>query len=61
MKTLYQKLDLLLKELKSIEGLDLKQERSVFSEKEVNTLFKGKVDNETNVEVFIKLNSIPKY
>ena len=38
MKTLYQKLDLLLKELKSIEGLDLKQERSVFSEKEVNTL-----------------------
>ncbi|CAB4168874.1 hypothetical protein UFOVP899_9 [uncultured Caudovirales phage] len=61
MKTLYQKLHLLLNEIKSIEGLDLKQEKTVYNEEEINAMFKGKIDNETNIEVFIKLNPIPKY
>jgi hypothetical protein len=61
MKTLYQKLFILLNDIQSIKGLHLKQEKVVFNEKEASTLFKGKVDNETNVEIFIKLNPIPKY
>lgn len=60
MKTLYQKLSVLLNDIKSIEGF-LIQEKVVYNEEEATVLLKGKVDNETNVEVFIKLNPIPKY
>lgn len=60
MKTLYKKLDLLLKEIKSIEGF-LAREKIAYNDDEATALLKGKVDNETNVEITIKLSPIPKY
>jgi len=60
MKTLYQKLSILLNDINSIEGF-LAREKVVYNEEEATALFKGKVDNETNVEITIKLSPIPKY
>lgn len=60
MKTLYQKLSVLLNDINSIEGF-LVREKVVHNDDEATAFLKGKVDNETNVEITIKLSPIPKH
>lgn len=60
MKTLYQKLSILLNNI-TIESGYLAREKITYNDDEATALLKGKVDNETNVEITIKLSPIPKY
>ena len=57
---LYQKLSGLLNKIMSAEDIDLQQKQTIYHEKEINTLLCGKIDNETNIEIFIKLTPICK-
>jgi hypothetical protein len=60
MKTLYQKLSILLNNI-TIESGYLAREKIAYNDDEATAFLKGKVDNETNAEITIKLSPIPKY
>lgn len=60
MKTLSQKLSVLLNDIDSIGGF-LARRKVVHNDDEATAFLKGKIDHETDIEITIKLNSISQY
>lgn len=57
---LCNKLNILIKDIMSIEGINLKQQKKFYTEDKISILFTGKMDEETKMNIMIKLNKIKK-
>jgi hypothetical protein len=56
--SLCNKLNILIKDIMSIEGINLKPQKKFYTEDKASILLTGKMDEETEINIMIKLNKI---